>query len=342
MPAEVQMRLLPSPQPLVERLGAEFFRGAPQAPGVYRMFDEAGELVYVGKAKNLRARLASYRRTHGQSRKTIRLLHTVRRIEWEICSDEAQARRLENEWIRTARPRFNRAGTWPRSARYIRLEPTEAGFRLRVIADPVDHVGPVGPVAPVGPVGQVGQGERGEGDVRDERGERVMTFGAFRGGAAVGVAALARLLWFAWHRGSECAVLPQALVTADTVRDFDAIHPEARDWLPDLRFFFAGDNDAVLGRLIEAIPEPATPFDRTFVARQFETLIDFHRRGPIRNRRLRALLPADHPATLTPEEQSDWLAWLGPETTPPDWRLRPTDPTTTSDCHEPACVPPPC
>lgn len=39
-----QLRLLPAPKPLNDRLGAAFFRGIPRAPGVYRMFDEAGLL----------------------------------------------------------------------------------------------------------------------------------------------------------------------------------------------------------------------------------------------------------------------------------------------------------
>lgn len=315
MPSATQLRLLPAPQPLVERLGAEFFRSLPAAPGVYRMYDGAGLLVYVGKAKDLRARLASYRRTHGQSRKTIRLIHHVRRIEWETCPDEAEARRRENELIRTQRPRFNRAGTWPRSARFVRIEATEAGFRLRVVAEPADD---------------------GE------------CFGAFRGGTAAAVAALARLLWLTWNRAAGFAELPRALVAAGDLREFDADHAPARDWLPAVRAFFAGEDDSVLARLVDGIAEPTTPFDRAFVARQFEVLLDFHRRGPVRNRRLREWLPADRrTGAITPEEQSDLLAWLGPEVTPPAWRLPDTDSDSLAalagapDSHATALPPPP-
>ena len=55
-----QLRLLPAPKPLTERFGAAFFRGSPRVPGVYRMFDEAGLLLYVGQSSDLRDRLNSY------------------------------------------------------------------------------------------------------------------------------------------------------------------------------------------------------------------------------------------------------------------------------------------
>ena len=287
MPAASQLRLLPAPQPLVERLGAEFFRAVPAAPGIYRMYDATDTLVYVGKARDLRARLASYRRTHGQSRKTIRLIHSVRRIEWDVCADEAEARRRESEWIRTRRPRFNRAGTWPRSARFVRLEATPAGFRIEVTPEPG------------------GDGEH---------------YGAFRNGAASAVGALARLLAFAFHRRAEIASLPQPLLAAEGLREFVAEHADAPDWLPSIRAYFAGDDDSLLGRLVTAVPEPGSSFERAFAARQFEVLLDFHRRGPLRNRRLHALLPEGR-RTITPEEQADLLAWLGPEIIPAEWRL---------------------
>ena len=59
-----QLRLLPAPKPLSERFGAAFFRGIPGAPGVYRMFDDAGLLLYVGQSRDLRDRLNSYRHVH--------------------------------------------------------------------------------------------------------------------------------------------------------------------------------------------------------------------------------------------------------------------------------------
>lgn len=54
-----QLRLLPAPRPLTDRLGASFFRGIPRASGVYRMFDETGRLLYVGQSANLHERLGT-------------------------------------------------------------------------------------------------------------------------------------------------------------------------------------------------------------------------------------------------------------------------------------------
>jgi GIY-YIG catalytic domain len=107
-----QLRLLPAPKPLNDRLGAAFFRGIPRAPGVYRMFDEAGLLLYVGQSSDLRDRLNSYRHVHPDrdSKKTNKLVHLVRRIEWEVCDSAVSAVLMENELLRTLRPRFNRMG----------------------------------------------------------------------------------------------------------------------------------------------------------------------------------------------------------------------------------------
>ena len=64
---------------------------APTAPGIYLMRNATGALLYVGKAKNLRKRLNSYRSLTRASRKTRRLLHIVHAIAWEICESDTAA-----------------------------------------------------------------------------------------------------------------------------------------------------------------------------------------------------------------------------------------------------------
>jgi excinuclease ABC subunit C len=107
-----QMLLLPDPQPLVDRLGREFFRQAPESPGVYLMRDAANAVLYVGKAKNLRKRLGSYRVANPERlpRRHLRLLRAVVRIDLEECPNEPSALAREAELLRDLRPRFNRAG----------------------------------------------------------------------------------------------------------------------------------------------------------------------------------------------------------------------------------------
>ncbi|PWU14759.1 MAG: hypothetical protein C5B50_16700 [Verrucomicrobia bacterium] len=110
-----QMLLLPDPRPLVELLGAEFFRQAPERPGIYLMLDSKDTVLYVGKAKNLKKRLGNYRVANPDRlpRRHLRLLRAVHRIELRECADEAGALASESELLRSLRPRFNRAGTWP-------------------------------------------------------------------------------------------------------------------------------------------------------------------------------------------------------------------------------------
>src|SRR5215472_1310343 len=110
-----QLLLFPDPRPLVERLGPDFFRRAPDRPGVYLMRDAANTVLYVGKAKSLRKRLASYRVANPDRlpRRHLRLLRAVEHIEFEECVDEPSALARESELLLSLRPRFNRAGTWP-------------------------------------------------------------------------------------------------------------------------------------------------------------------------------------------------------------------------------------
>src|SRR5258706_1199300 len=100
-----QLLLLPDPRPLVERLGQQFFRQAPESPGVYLMRDAADAVVYVGKAKNLRKRLGSYRVANPErlKRRQLRLLHSVASIELQECADEPSALARESELLLSLR-----------------------------------------------------------------------------------------------------------------------------------------------------------------------------------------------------------------------------------------------
>jgi len=129
-----QLLLFDDPRPLVDRLGRQFFRDAPQCPGVYLMRDEADNVLYVGKARNLRKRLSSYRVANPERlrRRHLKLLGTVARIELEQCKDETAALARESQLLRSLRPRFNRAGTWVGVRRFISWKITERGLELAV------------------------------------------------------------------------------------------------------------------------------------------------------------------------------------------------------------------
>src|SRR5687768_10280583 len=79
----------------------------PVDPGIYKYFDSADTLLYVGKAKNLRKRISSYFSKTFTSYKTHELVQRIKRIEFTIASSEQDAFLLENSLIKQFQPRFN-------------------------------------------------------------------------------------------------------------------------------------------------------------------------------------------------------------------------------------------
>jgi excinuclease ABC subunit C len=82
----------------------------PRSPGVYGLVDFAGHLIYVGKAKRLRARLLGYFARHSRKEKSGRILRRVKAIVWEVWPDEFAALHRELELIHRHQPRFNVQG----------------------------------------------------------------------------------------------------------------------------------------------------------------------------------------------------------------------------------------
>ncbi len=85
----------------------KFLADVTHDPGVYRMFDVKGDVIYVGKAKDLKKRLASYFRANLSSKKTEALVASIARIETTITSSETEALLLEHNYIKTYQPRYN-------------------------------------------------------------------------------------------------------------------------------------------------------------------------------------------------------------------------------------------
>jgi excinuclease ABC subunit C len=79
----------------------------PALPGIYKYYDEAGSLLYVGKAKNIRKRVSSYFNKNLGSYKTHELVKRIRRIEFTIVNSEQDAFLLENSLIKQYQPLFN-------------------------------------------------------------------------------------------------------------------------------------------------------------------------------------------------------------------------------------------
>ena len=176
MPAS-QTLLFLDPRPLVERLGAEFFRQLPARPGVYLMQDAAQVVLYVGKAKSLRQRLSHYRVANPDrmGRRHLRLLRLVVRIELQECADEMAALAREAELLRVLKPKFNRAGVWPATPRFLVWRWIGQTLELAISETPA-----------------IGW----------------RSFGPFGGGAVHFRAALTRLLWYALNPVSGSTTMP--------------------------------------------------------------------------------------------------------------------------------------
>jgi excinuclease ABC subunit C len=79
----------------------------PTNPGVYLYRDEAGEILYVGKAKSLRARVKSYFSSSDQPAKTRQLVTRIRSIDWIVVNNEVEALLLENKLVKQHTPKYN-------------------------------------------------------------------------------------------------------------------------------------------------------------------------------------------------------------------------------------------
>jgi excinuclease ABC subunit C len=82
-------------------------RHAPSSPGVYRMIDAAGEVLYVGKAKNIKKRVLAYARPTGHDSRIERMVAATRTLEFVTTRSETEALLLEANLIKRLRPRFN-------------------------------------------------------------------------------------------------------------------------------------------------------------------------------------------------------------------------------------------
>ncbi|MFN4185581.1 MAG: excinuclease ABC subunit UvrC [Hyphomonas sp.] len=85
----------------------ENLKHLPSRPGVYRMFGEAGEVLYVGKARDLKARVSSYTRMGGHTQRIARMISLTRAMEFVVTETETEALLLEASLVKSLKPRFN-------------------------------------------------------------------------------------------------------------------------------------------------------------------------------------------------------------------------------------------
>jgi excinuclease ABC subunit C len=86
---------------------ARAVKHAPAAPGVYRMIDAKGDVLYVGKAKNIKKRVTAYTRSTGHDNRIVRMISGTAAMEFVSTRTEREALLLEANLIKRLRPRFN-------------------------------------------------------------------------------------------------------------------------------------------------------------------------------------------------------------------------------------------
>jgi predicted GIY-YIG superfamily endonuclease len=208
------------------KFGAELVRELPPGPAVYLFKGADGTVLYAGKAKNIRRRLAGYRnasrrRAHRKMRK---LVGAASAIEVRLQDSEHDALLLENELIRTLRPRFNVDGAfsflYPAIGIGVRGAHTIVCFTTRTEA-----------------FAQLGL--RWHGSFRS----RPRALAAFEG--------LAALLDFVGHREPIARLAGVPRLRGSRVAAFRRIEALA----PSLESLFAGESDAVLAELARRLLE---------------------------------------------------------------------------------------
>jgi len=246
-------------------------------------------VLYVGKAKNLRQRLGSYRHVHPDrdSRKTLRLVHAVEDISWEQCADETAALLRENELLREHRPLFNRVNIRPEAHGCIGLRCAGELIEFRL-------------------------GEAGD--------ERWQWFGAFKGGRKFALAALFRLLHQVGRPGADWCALPTQLLADRAPASFslgmnlaDAVADQVQQYLSGRSWELVDWIASQLAR--QSLPDPFTSMWR---ATDLDALRTFYLNGPRRNRRWREQLGLADDELLQPEDLDDLpvKVRLAPEPSP--------------------------
>jgi hypothetical protein len=277
----VQQALLDLANPLDLKFGKDFYADIPRSPGIYKMFGDDDGLLYVGKAKNLRTRLMSYRRIKitSQSRKSIRLVHQIAKIKWEICASEEAALIRENELLRDLKPPFNVVNTAPETYFY---------FSVKVLEDELIRHGqlPISITLSMKPADP-----------------EAAIFGAFKGIASCHRAffAFRRLFWLiSEHNDTDELYYPIHLFRRQK------LHPHhcalEKIWLNRLAGFLHGNSPAPTQNepeLIQALREfvgrikNCDPFHRNWMEEDITALMKFYRTGPARNSKIKPLSDFD-------------------------------------------------
>lgn len=216
--------------------GHAFARTLAESPGVYLMRDAEGRALYVGKARNLRKRVASYFDRRDKGPRIGLMVSKIASIEVSLTRTEAEALLLENEWIKSLAPRYNINLRDDKSYPWIRLtshqEFPRIGFYRGGRSRPGEYFGPFSSA----------------GAVRETLNQVYRLFGIRQCTDSV----------FA-NRSRPCLQYQIKRCSAPCVGHIDK-HDYARD-VEAARAFLKGENETVLDHLNERMEQASTALD---------------------------------------------------------------------------------
>ena len=137
LPSVEHIPMAETPLPADPSQAAEKVRSFPRTPGVYLMKDEAGRVIYVGKAKNLRARAGSYfLKAAAEDPRTAKLVLEIRDIDYLDAESEVDALLMEARLIKDILPKYNRDLRDGKSFPYLEIFTHEDFPRVRCTREP--------------------------------------------------------------------------------------------------------------------------------------------------------------------------------------------------------------
>jgi len=260
------------------KFGEGLLRELPEAPAVYLFKDEAGGVLYVGKAKNVRRRLGQYRnasrrKAHRKMRELVRVAHA---LEVRLERSEADALLRENELIRELRPEYNVDGAFDFLYPAIGTGERDGQLWLCITSQPEAHES---------------LGLEWHGCFRPRWRARE-AFDAL-------VSACGRI----GHLEPKSRLPARPAIRGTR---FVAVRRLGGDWLSPLRAFLHGESDELLGRLFEALLEQrGARIDAALVQAEIESLKAFYDEDARRLRDARA--SAGWAEAFVPQAERDAL-----------------------------------
>lgn len=262
-------------KPFDKKFGPDFFASLPTTPGIYKVFNDAGTLIYVGKAKNLRRRLGQYRNAKRRKKhlKMRRIVSEAAEIRYELHASDHEACLAELEVIQNQRPKWNLAGAFYFLYPVIGFSHESRLLTLLYTTEPGKVDGDI--VAPLS------------------------LHGAYRSRHLSGNAffALMELLSYVGHRNPAKKIGKHSYLYS--FRQVD------EKWKVDLETFFRGESDLLLENLILTLVESATARKKSKEIQDFiKDLARFYRHEARLLARLTKALKTAYPI---PQQQRDVL-----------------------------------